>query len=205
MTAPRRFRFDIRESGRAILGVFVALLALNILAAVLFVRPARNELSRLGDDNQPQVKRLRAREREVTDREAYVNALRQANTDIQRLRDDVLSTRELRLIEVQAELAIMAAEFGINLKRIQWENTFLPEYGVERFATVVPLEGGYANLRKFIQAVETSKRYLLIDRVALAQGQDGGALLQLNITLATYFMVPPPPPPADARGPARST
>jgi Tfp pilus assembly protein PilO len=52
---------------------------------------------------------------------------------------------------------------------------------------VVPLEGGYANLRKFLQAVESSSKFLVIEQVALAQGHEGGAILQLNIALATYF------------------
>ena len=54
----------------------------------------------------------------------------------------------------------------------------------------VPLEGGYANLRRFLQAVEVSDKFLVVERVALGEGKRGGAMLQLSITLATYFDAP---------------
>jgi len=54
----------------------------------------------------------------------------------------------------------------------------------------VPLEGGYHNLRGFIQAVESSSQFLVIERVVLVRSKEGGVLLQLNITLATYFDAP---------------
>ena len=54
----------------------------------------------------------------------------------------------------------------------------------------VPLEGGYSALRRFLQAVEHSSKFLLVERVALGKGKEGGVLLQLNITLATYFNAP---------------
>ncbi|MFN0281755.1 MAG: hypothetical protein ACKVZ6_07260 [Kineosporiaceae bacterium] len=54
----------------------------------------------------------------------------------------------------------------------------------------LPLEGGYANLRRFLHAVEISGEFLVIERVALAEGDEGGVRLALNITLATYFDLP---------------
>jgi len=54
----------------------------------------------------------------------------------------------------------------------------------------VPLEGGYPNLRKFLQAVEHSDQFFVVERVSLARGKAGGKLLSLNIILATYFTAP---------------
>ena len=61
---------------------------------------------------------------------------------------------------------------------------------LDRLEMVVPLEGGYVNLRKFLQAVEESDKFLLVERVALAQGKQGGRLLDLTISLASYFSAP---------------
>ena len=38
--------------------------------------------------------------------------------------------------------------------------------------------------------MEHSAKFLLVERVALGKGKDGGVMLQLNITLATYFNAP---------------
>jgi Tfp pilus assembly protein PilO len=72
---------------------------------------------------------------------------------------------------------------------VQYENEQLDNGALERFAIVVPLAGGYAALRKFIQSVESSDSFLVIERVALDAGKSSD-VLELKITLATYFIAP---------------
>jgi Tfp pilus assembly protein PilO len=184
---PRKLRFDLRQMARQILAIYLAVLAVNVLAYAVLVRPRVQSLRQMRAESQPARERLKEREREVKGREDDLAALDRAKADLERLRRDVLSTRDRRMIEVQFELAQLARQFGINLQRVQYENTKLEEEGLERFAMVVPLSGGYSNLRKFLQAVETSDKFLVIEQVALATGHDGGVLIDLNITLATYF------------------
>jgi Tfp pilus assembly protein PilO len=108
---------------------------------------------------------------------------------MKRLAEDVLSTRQRRMIGVQLEVARLAREFGIALDRVQYENQIIDNGALERFGIVVPLSGGYTNLRKFIHAVESSENFLVIERVALGQGKSAD-VIELNITLATYFIAP---------------
>ncbi len=183
----RKLRFDLRQAGKQALVLYSIVLALNVLFYALVVRPRALEYRRLSTASEPQVKKLQEREKFVRGREEYLAALSRAQSELDRLRKDVLSTRERRMIEVQQELSRLATEFNINLQQVRYVNELLPDEGMERFAMVVPLEGGYANLRKFIQSVEDSDKFLVIEQVALGTGKEGGVMLQLNITLATYF------------------
>ncbi len=185
--APRKPRFDLRQMARQILTAYLALAAANVLAYALLVRPRAQTHRRILAESAPARERLKEREAEVKAREDASAALDKAKADLESLRKDVLSTRDRRMIDVQLELARLARQFDINLQRVQYDNKKLEEEGLERFAMVVPLTGGYANLRKFLQAVETSDKFLVIEQVALATGHEGGVLLDLNITLATYF------------------
>ena len=65
-----------------------------------------------------------------------------------------------------------------------------PMMDLDKLIMVVPLQGNYASLRAFLQAVEDSEKFLLVERVALAEARQGGVMLELNITLATYFDAP---------------
>ena len=187
----RRVRFDIRESGRTLgAAIGIGLLA-NVLIFTLWFRPRERAFESLDVDGRPRLENLKRREKAVTAKEAHLQALRDAEASLEALRSDVLSTRDKRMIATQLEIARLAREFNVAMERIQNENDVLEDEGVERFGTLVPLEGGYANLRRFIQAVESSDRFFVVERVALAQGEEGGSLLQLNITLATYFDHPP--------------
>ncbi len=186
MSAPR-MRFDIRQASRDLAIVFVAILALNLGFYVLSVRPRLQEYRSLTEENEPRARELERREAARRARETYRRALGQAEEDLGILRRDVLSTRSRRLIEVQAEVDRLAQLFNVVSEQVNYENEILEDEGLERMWMTIPLQGGYANLRKFIQAVESSDKFLVIERVALVEGEEGGVLLQLNITLATYF------------------
>jgi Tfp pilus assembly protein PilO len=205
MTAPpRKLRFDVRASGRQIALAIGAGLALNAAAYGGLVRPRVQEVERLERESQPRLEQVKRREAEVRAKESFVEGLETASRDLASLRQDVLSTKRQRMIAVQLEIADLAEEFDITIERIQNQNDILEDEGLERFGMKVPLKGGYGSLRKFLQAVEASDQFLVIEEVALEDGKDGG-LLELNITVATYFDAPQlrPEPKAAAAGDGR--
>ncbi len=183
-------RWDIRQVSQQVVVVCLALVAGNAFFYALLVRPRLEEYRTLTTENAPRIRDLERRERAAGDRGAYVAALQKAEEDLARLRTEVLRTRDERMIEVDEELAHLAQSFSINLEQVQYQNDVLEEEGLERFAMTFPLQGGYSNLRTFIHAVEESPRFLVIERVALAEGAEGGVLLSMNITLVTYFDLP---------------
>src|SRR4029077_5705871 len=159
MTA-RRPRFDVRAASGTILLTRAALLLANAAFSILYVRPKAARYRQLTDLSSPQLQVVKAREQEVVAKESYRTALVKARDDMKHLAGDVLSTRQRRMIGVQLEIAKLAREFGIALDRALHEQAAVDEGALERFAIVVPLSGGYANLRKFIQSVESSDNFL---------------------------------------------
>ena len=49
------------------------------------------------------------------------------------------------------------------------------------------LEGTYADMRAFIYQLETSREFVVIDNVQLAEGADDGGSLVVTLDLSTYF------------------
>lgn len=192
MTAKQRKRFDLRESASMVIIAIALFCAANLAFAAMFIRPLSAQLRVLEADAGTKMERVTARKKTVEHLEAYVKQLETTKQNLIRLRDDVLSTRARKMIESQNEILDKAERFGTTWEQLRFENEPLLEEGLERMGVVVPLQGGYANLRKFVRAIESAERFLVIERVTLEQGRDGGALLQLQITLATYFMAPRP-------------
>jgi Tfp pilus assembly protein PilO len=186
---PGRARFDIREASGRIALILGALLVANLAVSIFVVRPKVAAYRQLTDESGPHIQVVKEREKDVKAKEAYVASMTKARDDMKRLSLDVLSTRQRRMINVQLEVAKLVREFGIALDRVQYENETLDNGALERFGIVVPLNGGYTNLRKFIQAVESSDNFLVIERVALGSGKSAD-VIELNITLATYFIAP---------------
>ena len=188
MTA-RRLRFDLRQAGRPIAAVLGILGAINLVAYFLLVQPAVREYRRLTEERGP-TREINEREAQVVRNEEFLTALGQVGADLGTLRGDLLSTRAERLVEVQGELDELCRRFGIDLKAVGVESEMMLDEELDRLAMNVPLEGNYANLRRFLQAVEQSDQFLIVERVSLARGKEGGALLSLNVGLATYFTAP---------------
>jgi tellurite resistance protein len=186
----RRFKFDIRQAARYITLVLALLAVANGVFYFLATRPRVQEYTSLREGTGPQQEALRADRAEVEEREAYLEALIKAEADLATLREEVLSTRKQRMIEVQLELAALAERFSIDVESITFDNELLREAELDKLVMTVPLEGGYANLRRFLQAVETSEKFLVVERVALGEGKLGGVMLELSISLATYFDAP---------------
>ena len=184
-----RIRIDIRQLGPKLIATLAIGVAVNLAFWFFAVRPQVREYGILVGDKEPLVL-LEQRQNVVEAAEGYLNALRQAQTDLKTLRIEVLSTRQRRMVDVQRELAQLCKQFNIDLDGVRYENEILEAEELERFGMVVPLEGGYRNLRKFLQAVESSPRFLLVEQVELGQSQEGGGKLELSITLATYFDAP---------------
>jgi Tfp pilus assembly protein PilO len=185
----RRPRFDIREASGMVFIVMGALLLVNVAISVVVVRPKVARYRQLTDVSSPQLQVVKLREKEVTEKEDYRKALEKARDEMRRLAGDVLSTRQRRMIGVQLEINKVARSFGIASDQVKYENESVDNGALERFGSVVPLAGGYSDLRKFIQAVESSDNFLVIERVQLGSGKSSD-VLDLNITLATYFIAP---------------
>jgi Tfp pilus assembly protein PilO len=184
-------RFDVREIAPAALLVLGAILVIDLVVAIGVVRPQGVRLDALRRDSEPRLNALKQRRAFVEGTEGFLGKLRQAEADLGKLRSEILSTRDRRMIETQLEVEKLAGQFGVDFDEIRFENDILKEQGVDRFGMVVPLRGGYRNLRKFIQAVESSPRFLVIEKVSLGSGDKGTEdRLELKITLATYFDVP---------------
>ena len=178
-------RFDVREATGTILIVIVLLLLANVAFMIFASRPRVARYRQLTDTSSPQALLVKTRETEVAQKEAHRAQLEKARDEMKRLAVDILSTRDRRMISVQLEVMDLVKDLGISSDRVQYE---APEEGpLERFGIVVPLEGGYSSLRKFIQRVEASNNFLVVERVQLGSGRNAD-VVELDITLATYFI-----------------
>ena len=185
----RTARLDLRQAGKQIFVALGVLAALNAVFYLTLAQPTVREYRRLNEEEKP-FRRLAERREIVETHETFRGAAVQAGTDLSVLKEDILSSRNQRLVAVQEELAALCERFGIDFESVSYDTEFLLDEELDRLTMNVPLKGNYANLRDFVRAVEQSDEFLVIERVSLARGKEGGRLLDLNIALATYFTLP---------------
>lgn len=185
----RATRFDLRHSARTVMLVLGGLALANLVFYLAVAQPTVSTFKRLSAVDQP-FSKINERRATVESQEGYLQAVERAKVDLAELNQKRLSTSHERLVDVQRELARLCEQFGIDLLEVSIEMDALLEEGLERMTMDVPLDGGYRELREFLQAVEQSDEFLVVEAVALTQADPNGKVLSLSILVTTYFQVP---------------
>jgi Tfp pilus assembly protein PilO len=113
--------------------------------------------------------------------------LGQIEKDCNQFYEEQFLGEEVGSSTVVADLTAIAKKAGLEARNVTYKPTELDKRNVIEFAIAATVEGNYASIVGFINGLEQSKRFYLMENLALASGQ-GGAL-KLNLQLKTYFRV----------------
>jgi Tfp pilus assembly protein PilO len=178
---------DIRAHLGRIAAILAGLVVINLLFLNLVNRP-RAFQARTADETTAVLAGQVAREQErVAHWQERADELQRSREALQRFFDEDLSTKSQRLVAVQKEIHRIAQTYQVQASQLKFthdqvEGTDLIQLGVN-----IPLSGGYRNLRQFINSVEKSELFLIVQSIQLQEGERGGVLLNLNVRLTTYF------------------
>lgn len=174
---------DPRFVARAVLGV---LLAANLLAAYAVFRP-------LGGSAEELDQELIGLEQQLKQRQAGLQRLRALVAKIEQGRssgDEFLNTyftdRRTASSTIVAELTTAAKESGIRPKEHSF--AFDPIEGSDTLTMMTinaNYEGTYGDLLQFVNRLDKSGRFLILDTLTAAPQQAGGNL-NVNIRLNTF-------------------
>jgi hypothetical protein len=177
-------------------------LAVNVLFYLGLTRPRLEKASgsRLSLGEVERV--LRAEERRVEESRRLLSFARCVRFDADRFFGEVIETKEQRMTKVQKAVRDLAIAFRMNPESIAYEAEISEKTGVVEFGISFPLQGSYEALRQFLERVEDSEHFLVVDSISLDGSPEGGSALQLMIRLSTFFLAKegsePALPPPDA-------
>ena len=182
--------FDIRKHLKVALIVGAVLLAINAGFYAAVIRPRVRAYYNLEESRAEFDSKLAAAEKQHKELQTYFDKLVAAQQGTEKFFKEILGTKQEKSIESQREVSEIATEFGIDPQSVSMTNDDRPEDGLERFAIEMPIEGDYEKLRRFLARIESSKSFLVVDRINLTGTKEGGLRLQLIINLSTYFNAP---------------
>lgn len=198
--------FDVREKAGLLSIIVVVWLAINLVVALLVNAPRALMVTSRDEQSARLAAQVGQQNRDVSKlREEYAR-ITSGNSGIQNFYDVVLSTKQQRLINFQKELRDIAKQFNINYDSVSYPREYFPKEKVAKFGAVMPMNGSYANLREFVERIEASQNFIVIEQIQLANSKEGGVILSLGINLATYFVdpeIPEPTTPGQAAAPGR--
>jgi type IV pilus assembly protein PilO len=176
---------DPRVLVRAALGVLVLA---NIAAALVAFKPwggSAEDLARERADRQQQLSALQGR---LEKTKALVAKAERARKEGDGFLAEYTTDRRTTFSTIFAELERVAQEAGIQPRPVSYElNQVEGSDTLYQMNISAAYEGSYANLTKFINLLDKSPRFLIIESLMAAPQQaNAGDLLSVSIKLDTF-------------------
>ncbi len=87
--------------------------------------------------------------------------------------------------ELLRDLEKASLEAGLLRNRVAYRFEGKPVFGLQRVDFSVPVEGSYGSIRRFLNILESSPHFILIDSISLEsdrEGTSGGIRMDLNLS-----------------------
>ncbi len=172
--------------------VFVGILALALAAALVYgggVLPQRRGIAVAQVRAEAAARGLATGETELAVARARRDGKSHADDELEQfyrrvLPQDLAGARSI----TYPRLAALASEIGLNLERRTSDRGQEDESELGRLRTTMLLAGEYADVRHFIEALETAPEFLVIDEIVLTQREDDDeSSLALTLGVSTYY------------------
>lgn len=180
-------RRAVAEHRRLVIGLGVALL-INVLLYVFVVAPLSARVANVAERERTSEQALTQARTEHADASGVLTGKSRASAELATFYNDVLP-RDLagarRLTYLR--LAQLARESDLEYRRATYAPVVESGSTLTRLQIQIVLEGTYADMRTFIYQLETSREFVVIDNVHLAEGAEGSGSLVVTLDLSTYY------------------
>jgi hypothetical protein len=148
----------------------------------------------LAGQAQLQAGRTERRQARVEELEAERLVLEETLSEARRNRELVdqlyrewLGPESQRLTTVIAEVKKLADMAGVEYSSFTYPEDLLEEQGLIKRSLVFSVEGSYLELRSFINLIEVSDLFLILESVRLSGGSRDGPNIRVSIKVSTLF------------------
>src|SRR5689334_18203759 len=175
---------DPRVAMRVVIGI---LLAANPVAAVIAFKPFGGSADDLRRERQTLQVQLAQLQKQVGDSKKLVDKVQIARTQGDEFLAKYFADRRTVTSTIQGELVQIAKDAGVLYQPTTW--TFEPIEGSDTLAMMTinaGCQGTYSALSKFVNLVDRSPRFLIIESM-VASPQQTGQTLNVTVKIDTFI------------------
>lgn len=145
--------------------------------------------------------RIESRERELaqlirrsTEERRLLETVSENRVRLQRFYESGLSRESERLTAIIAEVKDLASRVGLRPTSFTYPEEAIRDFGLVRRSIAFAVEGTYGQLRQFINLLELSDSFLILEEVGLSDSGSSGQRLRINLRVSTLFVGADGPP-----------
>jgi Tfp pilus assembly protein PilO len=180
----------IRAEKRRLIYPLVVAVLLNAALFIAVVYPLSLKVANGEADAQAAARARMTAQTEYDAARATVAGKKSADEELKKFYSVVLppdQSAARRIVYAKVDALASAANLQQGQKGI--DPTHERDSRLGKLTATVVLTGEYRNIRKFIHDLETAPEFLIIENVALSQGNERDRGLTVSVKLATYFRV----------------
>lgn len=167
--------------------VIIGILVIDILLLIALFEPIRWFRQRLEGDIQVWQSNHQQLQMATRSWEEALERLRNALSDRQRLMNEQFLPESEGYPIIRSFLENAAQRSGVQKETITYQNKALQTLDLVELKISIPVRGTYAQIRQFLQEIERSKHFLIIESVTW-RATPRSNLIDVDITLRTYFI-----------------
>jgi Tfp pilus assembly protein PilO len=189
---PRNFNlpttFNLKDPRVAMRIVIGILLIANLAAAVIAFKPFGGSADDLRRDQDSLTAQLTRAQQQLAASRLLVDKVERARSEGDNFLNKYFSDARTTGPMIVAELNATARDAGIKMGAAQFSlDNIEGSDTLEMLSTNVGFEGNYANLTKFINLLDKSPRFMIIENLqASAPQQQGGQSLAVSLKIDTF-------------------
>jgi Tfp pilus assembly protein PilO len=185
---PRNFSLAAWNQPRIVLrAVIGTLLAANLVAAVMAFKPFGGSADDLRSQEASLSQQLTSARARVAKDKLLVAKMQNTRKDTDQFLAKYVIDERFGSSALYDELQRIATEAGVRQLPVTYnEQAIEGSNGMNMWALTEGVEGSYAGLAKFINLVDKSPRFLIIETLATAAPQQNGAALNVQIKIDTF-------------------
>jgi Tfp pilus assembly protein PilO len=125
------------------------------------------------------------------DRAALEDVVERANLNRERVDEFYarwVASESERLTQVISEVKNLAQRAGVEASTFHYPEEDLEDYGLLRRSIAFSVNGSYAQLRQFINFVEVSDHFLMLEDVRLNEVGQGDSTIRVQLSVSSLFL-----------------
>jgi type IV pilus assembly protein PilO len=183
---PKNFKAAIRDPRIVMRAIIGALLAANLVAAVIAIKPFGGSADDLRREQADLRRKLATLQQRLGNTRRLVDKAESARRDGDDFIGNYFTDRRTAYSTVIGELQRMEQEAGIKLRQDSLElNAIEGSDTLQMMSITVAYEGPYGGLTKFVDLLDKSPRFLIIESMQTSP-QQSGQLLTVSVKLDTF-------------------
>lgn len=168
------------SQARRLWWLVLGLVAVNGLALVLLVLPARSQRSQQENQLLDLQRRIRALQREAQTGESVLTAFREVEEFGQGY------PPQTELVPLIGRLTKLAGSLALEIPSVDYRPAAVKDVGLTKVTVSMGVEGSYGKIRRFLYDLETMRRQLVIESLSLTD-PSGISKMQVRLQLSLYF------------------